>query len=386
MYDLIGVAPEATLGEARTAIGPGYGRTLHAVADSAEVLGMPEWMLPRHAPEAARTMSWLVAVTCVVMLLDLLVIMVVPAGARLATLRPQTPLDFALAVLVPALLVPCALAMRRLGPDYPGLLGLPTAVALIAAGTALGLQRHDATAGALCYGALPVLYASYHLRRHAALLTAGAAGLGAVAVTYSLLPPSEATRDTIEVCVTVFAIAVLVSRLRDSQEQAEEDLVVQAMQDPLTGLSTREVLDDLAEQHLCEPAGAALVLLDLDYFKDINDTYGRPAGDRVLQHVAGIISGLTRSDDVVSRIGGDEMALLLRGCPEHVAARRAQQLVTQVASTPLVVDDYIIPLSVSVGYAHDAGPTASLARLYRHADQCLYRAKRAGRGRVGNPS
>ena len=133
--------------------------------------------------------------------------------------------------------------------------------------------------------------------------------------------------------------------------------------------------------------GTSLILLDVDRFKHINDTWGHPAGDAALTHLADVLRSHSRPDTVLSRLGGDELAMLLPGCPYDVALRRAWELVEAVRTSPMTLPHGDqVALSISVGVAHAPVHADSLQGLYTAADLSLYDAKRNGRGRVGgNP-
>jgi diguanylate cyclase (GGDEF)-like protein len=180
---------------------------------------------------------------------------------------------------------------------------------------------------------------------------------------------------------------VLLSVSSERQAQLVSRLQQMAAIDPLTGLVTRRVLDEAATSALSGAAsddGTSLILLDVDNFKTINDRHGHPAGDAVLVRLAQLIVEHTRPGDVVCRLGGDEVAVLLPGCPTDVARHRAQELLQAVREHPFVVDGHDEPLRVgiSVGLAHAPGDADSLGSLYSAADGALYQAKRGGRGRV----
>jgi diguanylate cyclase (GGDEF)-like protein len=150
---------------------------------------------------------------------------------------------------------------------------------------------------------------------------------------------------------------------------------------------TRRVLDDAARSALAgtdQEQGSALIMIDVDYFKSINDNYGHAVGDEALVHIARVLSRGSRPDTVVSRLGGDEMALLLPGCPAEAAVRRAEELGAAVREAPLrLKNGQSIPLSISVGVAHTVRGGCDMETLYQRADESLYDAKRNGRGRVG---
>jgi diguanylate cyclase (GGDEF)-like protein len=126
------------------------------------------------------------------------------------------------------------------------------------------------------------------------------------------------------------------------------------------------------------------VLIDVDSFKAINDSHGHPVGDDVLVHLSTVLRGRVRAEDaVLSRLGGDELAVLLPGCSRDVAVRRAEDLHDAVRSTPLPLSDGgLLALSISVGVAHVAQDSTDRRGLYTAADNALYDAKRAGRDRV----
>jgi diguanylate cyclase (GGDEF)-like protein len=125
-------------------------------------------------------------------------------------------------------------------------------------------------------------------------------------------------------------------------------------------------------------------VIDVDEFKSINDAYGHPVGDEALVHLGMVLSASVRaSDAVVSRIGGDELAVVLPGCSLDTAVRRAEDLVAVVRASPLrLVDGTELAMSISVGVAHAPMHAGELRHLYVAADAALYDAKRAGRDRV----
>ncbi|GBD41532.1 putative diguanylate cyclase YedQ [bacterium HR39] len=183
-------------------------------------------------------------------------------------------------------------------------------------------------------------------------------------------------------------ILALVIRHRRTVEELERvcaELAVAATTDPLTGLFNRRAfVARLAEawaeaERLGHPL--ALVLLDLDRFKEINDTFGHEAGDRVLQHTARLLRARARRYDVPARIGGEEFALLLPGAGRAQGVRAAERLRADLEGTPVDIDSAGVRVTASFGVA--AHPTAEDPQeLMRRADRALYAAKRAGRNRV----
>ena len=165
------------------------------------------------------------------------------------------------------------------------------------------------------------------------------------------------------------------------ERRNEAELAELAFHDPLTGLQNRRFLDDRLEELLRETeGGVAMVFVDLDDFKAINDTHGHDVGDAVLVAVSKRLTHSARSEDVVVRFGGDEFILICRDvdvADAHTIAERA----LLALSEPVVVEDLTIRMTASAGVvAATERPTS--AELLEAADAAMYRAKRAGRGRV----
>lgn len=170
------------------------------------------------------------------------------------------------------------------------------------------------------------------------------------------------------------------------QQALIENLAQQVERDPLTGLLNRRGFTANLERTLAEARRygrvAALISLDLNHFKPVNDTHGHAVGDALLQHVARLLLKHTRSTDVVARLGGDEFVVLL---PEATAAQanaKAQELARAFRSAPCTVGGLSLNASASLGVATLAEATTSGA-LLSLADQRMYRAKaRAHAARV----
>lgn len=163
-----------------------------------------------------------------------------------------------------------------------------------------------------------------------------------------------------------------------------------AERDGLTGLMNRRSFDRELRQRLRElPAGESLALLmiDLDRFKRINDSFGHQAGDEVLRRVATIISGQAREGiDVVARYGGEELAVIAPGASFDYALEVAHRIRRRIEQARTVVEDELISVTASIGVALLEGPIEDVEEaarsLIEQADTRLYRAKRAGRNRV----
>jgi diguanylate cyclase (GGDEF)-like protein/PAS domain S-box-containing protein len=156
--------------------------------------------------------------------------------------------------------------------------------------------------------------------------------------------------------------------------------------DDLTGLPNRRRFAELLDRHLSsqrlEDAGGALLLIDLDRFKELNDTFGHAAGDRLLVHVARAIEDRVRAGDAVARLGGDEFAVLLKRVGEGEAAYVAQALVDRLARELMpAAHGGTRPVTASIGVMALAGAvTGTAERALARADAALYEAKAAGRG------
>jgi diguanylate cyclase (GGDEF)-like protein/PAS domain S-box-containing protein len=178
------------------------------------------------------------------------------------------------------------------------------------------------------------------------------------------------------------ALIGFVNTMRDVslRNLQRRELERRARTDSLTGLSNRYVLDEELERATLGRAGemTALVLFDLDRFKQINDEHGHPAGDAVLVEVAARLSRIARESEVLARVGGEEFAWLLSGCDEVGARVAADRARAEIASAPF---GEVGAITLSAGIGVSCTP-CNPARLYALADRALYQAKRSGRNRT----
>jgi two-component system cell cycle response regulator len=159
----------------------------------------------------------------------------------------------------------------------------------------------------------------------------------------------------------------------------------QSMRDSLTGLFNRRVLVEMLEleDHKREASPLSLLVLDLDNFKAINDTYGHPAGDLVLQKVGKVLRDNARGSDLIVRNGGEEFAVLLPSSSASVAFEVGERLRKSLEKATVVYNNRQINFSASVGIAHSSGKEAfPVKELIEQADQALYQAKKNGKNRV----
>jgi diguanylate cyclase (GGDEF)-like protein len=331
-----------------------------------------EWFEPRDRVAAARSAAVLMVVAALVILCFAAVDPSIESGwQRVAVLASA------------AAAVPLAWLVHRRGHRAPA----PTWVALPAGGvvliTALDFATRDASAAGQVFLAFPVLFASSQLRRGAAIgitvLTVAADALLAL----GLLPVERALTDVAFVGATLGAMTALLVVGGEQRDALVTRLTTLAAVDPLTGLATRRVLDEAADAALgCEGRSTALLVLDLDRFKVINDSRGHPVGDDALAHVAALLRSKERPGMVLSRLGGDELAVLVTGCAPGAAESLAEEVAHLVRSRPLVTADGPLPLSVSIGVAYADDGATTLRAMYSAADAALYRAKTGGRDRV----
>jgi diguanylate cyclase (GGDEF)-like protein len=177
-------------------------------------------------------------------------------------------------------------------------------------------------------------------------------------------------------------------RLMELQQQlieTRDELHIQATRDGLTMvLNRRSVLDRLNDELARarrRRSGVGVLLVDLDHFKTINDTWGHLAGDAVLREAADRMNRELRSYDVLGRYGGEEFLLAVPDCNKENLLQVAERLRMLLADTPVLAEGQAISVTASIGASWTEGD-ASDADLIREADEALYDAKRSGRNRV----
>ena len=165
-------------------------------------------------------------------------------------------------------------------------------------------------------------------------------------------------------------------------QRIQSQLAELALHDPLTGLPNRRLLMDRLEQELAHTRHTeqlAVVFIDIDRFKSINDGFGHRAGDDALVHVAAALTSAARSTDTVARIGGDEFVVLCGNVSSDDAMGLAERILLAVAAQPVGSPGWTVTASAGVAVA---GPGADASHVLSAADTAMYRAKAAGRGRV----
>lgn len=169
-------------------------------------------------------------------------------------------------------------------------------------------------------------------------------------------------------------------------DQRMQDLKILAAIDPLTGIYNRRQFEVLARaefartQRYLRPL--SILIVDIDFFKRVNDNFGHEMGDWVLKMVATTISSAKRDADVVARMGGEEFAIMLPETTAQAASIVAERIRQMVHANSMQVGTDKLALTVSIGVAEATVSTSGVEAVLREADQALYQAKRSGRNQV----
>jgi diguanylate cyclase (GGDEF)-like protein len=174
------------------------------------------------------------------------------------------------------------------------------------------------------------------------------------------------------------------ARMRQANQMHVEELTRQAFHDSLTGLPNRKHLLDRGEEAveiaMCTGTRLALLLLDLNGFKQVNDTIGHHAGDVLLQLVGKRLDGLIRRPDLAARLGGDEFSVLITGNPDEQAAVRISERICERLREPFEIDGRMVQIGASIGVALFPRHATEFGDLLKDADASMYQAKRGGGG------
>jgi len=187
--------------------------------------------------------------------------------------------------------------------------------------------------------------------------------------------------------VAVESASCIVVSARDLSERrrVEQMMRTPKFSDPLTGLADRRVLDEALHVAWNEAEkghqGFAVIFVDLDDFRFVNDSLGHPAGDEVLRTIGRRIRRATRADDVVTRYGGDEFVVLVQSVGNDDSLRKVSARIDAAISKPVWVRDVRLVLSASMGMARDLHAASSPADLIEWADRAMYEEKRRHRSR-----
>jgi diguanylate cyclase (GGDEF)-like protein len=212
------------------------------------------------------------------------------------------------------------------------------------------------------------------------------------AVTKGDIPMLDKSVETNEIDTLANRFSEMLQALREKQEEidaAHKQLEESAITDALTGLYNRRYLKQVFPKLLAQSQrdGHRLsgLMLDLDYFKDINDRYGHLAGDHCLSHLASILKESSRASDYVFRVGGEEFLVLSLSDTPNGGELLAEKICSSVEQRPCTFKNTIISMTTSIGVGHcecNLPAESALTNLLFHADKALYSAKHDGRNRV----
>lgn len=211
-------------------------------------------------------------------------------------------------------------------------------------------------------------------------------GLVVVGVGLGLLPGNNFTEyalqagSAVEVLLFSLGLTARVQHLREEKAAA----LIMAQRDALTGLANRVALDDYMARTLATArirhSRFAVLLVDLDHFKPVNDSHGHGIGDQLLQAVAQRLRACVRQEDMVARLGGDEFVIVLANLAGTEAADRIAAKVVESLATPFTVAGLELQISASVGVALYPEHGEDAHQLFNRADGAMYQAKQSGRG------
>ena len=291
------------------------------------------------------------------------------------------PLTLSAAVTIGLLMAAAGWLCWRRPERVPraGLFLIPIVASMVVAG--LNLATQDASTGAQLFYLWPILYAANFLSRRVLYLNLVLVYAGDAATVFVVLGLERGAADWVAMVLAMTMAATVVQSLRTRADKLRDVLEKQANSDHLTGLANRRYFDEalIGEGERARRTGGSLALLtiDLDHFKTINDTFGHTEGDRVLQAVADAMTAVA-GDGVAARLGGDEFVLLAR-----MGRRSAIGVADALRATIAARDD--LPggaPGVSVGIAVLPGDAGTVEDLVTASDAALYDAKTSGRGRV----
>ncbi len=190
-----------------------------------------------------------------------------------------------------------------------------------------------------------------------------------------------------DISLTFIFLLMNQERLSGELITAQEQLKELAMKDPLTGINNRRIFLELGqsewERHIRYTYPLSFVMIDIDHFKVINDTYGHATGDKVLIQIASEIEKAIRTIDLFARLGGEEFGILLPHTSLHEAIAFSERLRKIIEAKVFSDSNNPISLTISLGVAEAQESCTDLQQLVKRADESLYHAKQTGRNKVG---
>jgi diguanylate cyclase (GGDEF)-like protein len=201
----------------------------------------------------------------------------------------------------------------------------------------------------------------------------------------TIFPLASLTGKVEQICLVIYDVTdEAVSRLGMQSLNSQLEMIGRV--DGLTGLYNRRFWQEQFEMEYKRDqrneSPSALMMLDIDHFKKVNDTYGHPAGDEVIKTVADIIKKAIRETDIAGRYGGEEFAIILPDTPVANVEFVAERIRRQVEKCVMIYDEIEISFTISIGIAGFKRTDKDSAQWLDSADKALYKAKGAGRNRV----
>jgi diguanylate cyclase (GGDEF)-like protein len=201
----------------------------------------------------------------------------------------------------------------------------------------------------------------------------------------TVILPLQGVNTSVEhICLIIYDVTNVATNKQQLQA-VNQQLKHLSRTDRLTGLNNRgyweECLQHEYARHRRYQSMAALVMFDIDHFKAVNDTYGHPAGDKVIQAVAEVVREQVRDTDYSGRYGGEEFVVLLPDIDSAGAMLFAERLRQRIEALLVTYENHSIPFTISLGVADLSHPTSEYQQLIERADQALYVSKQGGRNR-----
>ena len=247
----------------------------------------------------------------------------------------------------------------------------------IAAGMlAKGASSVDQTDNAMLF-LIPVVYGAYFFSRRWSLIVVLLSSVS-YGVVLTRVDAVQGLMRWLTSSVALGAVAGVVNALKSRDAERFGEVQDQAVSDPLTGLANRRALEHAGPGLIASGGASSLLLIDVDWFKEVNDTLGHDVGDEVLIRAARVLAAEARPPSMAVRLGGDEFVLLLADCRPQTATAIADAIRRGVKTESAACGAEV---SVSIGVAASDG-AAKLSELLRAADTALYRAKGSGRDTV----
>jgi diguanylate cyclase (GGDEF)-like protein len=262
-----------------------------------------------------------------------------------------------------------AVRKRRRPPIPYALLLVP-----ITAAITLSLATQGVIGAFWCYPV--VLFFFFVLPQRGALVCSGMLLVAATALVHHYLTMRITVRFAVSLLLTIVMVEIIQNIIRSLQRR----LLEQAITDPLTGAFNRRQMSAQLREALAagRPHPSALLLIDVDHFKRINDEHGHDAGDSVLKGIVSVVRSRARNTDSLFRMGGEEFVVLLPDTTEEAAVTLADDMRTAVAASPLL-EGHTVTVSIGVGLAD---PGDSVETWIKGTDAAMYAAKESGRNRV----